>query len=217
MILESRVSFMAAVKRKGFGVVMVALAQNLKTICMHKYYLFVSGRELGVSTWRIIKHDWSKLTPLEFWEYTKKFKLGIDDPCGWSAAWQHHIAHNDHHIEHWTQRALLNGWLGPSINPKVVEEYGCWMPDEAIRETIADWVAASLAYSGEHPVAGKWMWANENLVRKLKDVCTDMQPEISARHGFLEILHHHNLITDGQYREVWMHGMNAKSTPTGAL
>ena len=84
------------------------------------------------------------------------------------------------------------------MSDQMIADYGCWMPDAAIRETVADWIAASMAYSGEMPRAGSWKWGNENLVDKLWLVATDMQPEISARGGFLFFLAAHDLITTEQ-------------------
>lgn len=45
----------------------------LKYVIRHKYFVFVAGRALGVSRWRLIKHDWSKFLPSEWFAYVNYF------------------------------------------------------------------------------------------------------------------------------------------------
>ena len=64
---------------------------------------------------------------------------------------------------------------------------------------IADWMAASYAYSSMWPVAGNWEWGNKNLVKMLLKIEHTAQPEASARGLALQILRRLNMITDEQY------------------
>ena len=47
--------------------------QYLKYIIRHKKYVFIAGRVLKVSIWRLIIHDWSKFLPSEWKAYADYF------------------------------------------------------------------------------------------------------------------------------------------------
>ena len=124
----------------------------LKTL-QHKYFVFVAGRRLGVSLWRLVKHDWSKFTPLELKGYAQAFYGGPGTKADFDAAWAHHIANNDHHPEHYLNKA------GVPDMP---------MSDAAINEMVADWFAASRAYGGHWPVSfDSWGWWNTSGQRQM--------------------------------------------------
>lgn len=46
---------------------------NLKYLARHKWYVLHAGLKLNVPLWRLIVHDWSKLTPIEWFAYTDYF------------------------------------------------------------------------------------------------------------------------------------------------
>lgn len=91
--------------------------------------------------WRLIIHDWSKFLPAESRAYTKRFFQGGCPEGEWKVAWRHHVQHNPHHWEHWSQ----NGELLP-------------MPEVFVREMVADWMAAGKAYAGASNVQD---WLNK--------------------------------------------------------
>lgn len=115
---------------------------HLRNIIVHKYWVYHFGRKLGVSRWRLLKHDMSKFSPVEFWE-SIKFYQGTSSPIppckkanGYSKAWQHHKGRNTHHYEYWTD----NYDSGTTLIP---------MPFECLCEMLADWCAAGRTYQGK--------------------------------------------------------------------
>eukprot|EP00339_Tiarina_fusa_P024597 CAMPEP_0117038472 /NCGR_PEP_ID=MMETSP0472-20121206/27060_1 /TAXON_ID=693140 ORGANISM="Tiarina fusus, Strain LIS" /NCGR_SAMPLE_ID=MMETSP0472 /ASSEMBLY_ACC=CAM_ASM_000603 /LENGTH=161 /DNA_ID=CAMNT_0004748691 /DNA_START=144 /DNA_END=629 /DNA_ORIENTATION=- len=91
----------------------------------------------------MILHDLSKLSPSEFTPYANHF-FG-NSSKHFDEAWKHHYENNDHHIEYWK---------------------GEMVPIEALMEIIADWFAASLAYSHSWPIDGHWEWVEHHLATK---------------------------------------------------
>lgn len=116
---------------------------HLRNIIVHKYWVYQFGSMMGISSWRLLMHDISKFSPIEFWESVKYYQ-GTSSPIpackkdkGYSNAWQHHKGHNPHHYEYWTD----NYDTGMTLIP---------MPFECIEEMIADWCAAGITYSGDN-------------------------------------------------------------------
>lgn len=112
---------------------------HLKTICIHKWYVFLACKDLGI-TWRGIKHDLSKFSPIEFLPGVKYFQ-GNRSPIaaekeekGYSLGWLHHKSHNTHHWEYWLD-----------FNDKGI--YPIEIPYYDMLELIADRVGASKAYN----------------------------------------------------------------------
>ncbi len=198
----------------------------LLKIVKHRIALVKSGRKLGVPLVQILKHDNSKFSFIEFKFYVEAFELGIEKPEH-ASAWRHHWMNNPHHIEYWQEKDLtftryvdrsrgdipnyhafgggtkkkyspnpeIIGWKTESGWPQV------WMPDMFIREMIADWIAASLVYSGQYPKAPRWDWGNAKLVKMLKKLEHHHQPECSSRGFALTLLKAEGMITEEQYKE----------------
>lgn len=166
--------------------ILIGCCSMLGTIAKHRIALYKAGKKLGVPLARLLKHDNSKLHPAEFMPYVRKFKLGIDNREEWNAAWKHHWQHNAHHIEYWLDRDAVGVCT--------------WMPDDCIREMIADWMAASYAYAGEWPKAPNWSWGNEKLLSMLMQLEHTMQPETSSRGFAVALLQSQQLITPEQVK-----------------
>ena len=201
--------------------VVLAIVKTILTISKHRIALAKAGRKLGVSWKRILKHDNSKFHPIEFMQYVAKFELGTNDPEKWATAWQHHWKHNDHHIEYWEDKNLTFT-LSPNIEDgdmanevrigggaKKDWQGPVWMPDCAVREMIADWIAGSLAYSGQYPKAGDWKWGDKNLVDRLMKLEIQPQSETCTRSFAVSLLKENNLITSEQ--------ITAASVPSTSL
>lgn len=133
--------------------------KQLKSLLLHKWYVFLVGRRVGVSLWRLVIHDWSKFMPVEFVNYAR-YKYGVKDTREWSKAWLHHLHYNPHHPEHW-----LLSWHG---NPNFYDEVGEYissfvtllpMPETYVREMIADMSATSKAITGSWNISS---WLNKN-------------------------------------------------------
>ena len=113
---------------------------HLKTILIHKWYVFVFCCKCGIP-FRGIVHDLSKFSPTEFWE-SVRYYTGKSSPInackkdkGYSLAWQHHKGHNSHHYQHWTDN-YDSGKLSAIC-----------MPLTDTLEMLCDYLGASKAYS----------------------------------------------------------------------
>lgn len=137
----------------------------LWSLLKHKWYFFQAGRLTGVSLWGCIIHDWSKFTLTEFPRYARRFFGSDKDESEWAIAWNHHLEHNLHHPEHWSTvwRGRF-GFYATNIGEKTSDNIiALPMPEKYVREMVADWLAASKAYTGSWNIA---KWVNENGPKK---------------------------------------------------
>jgi hypothetical protein len=107
-----------------------------KTICIHKWYVFIECCKEGI-IWQGIVHDLSKFSPSEFIASAKYYNNDGND-LEYQYAWLHHIAHNKHHWEYWVDWSSLTGGY-------VLTE----IPLKYLKEMYADIVGASKAYNKE--------------------------------------------------------------------
>jgi hypothetical protein len=114
--------------------------------------VFIYALRLGVPFLSAVFHDISKFYPVERFAYVKNFynpdgtKRSVRDSTGaydtnkqsdnFKLAWIHH-QRNKHHWQAW-----CNIGDGGTITPIDI-------PEKYIREMIADWCAAGVAYSGK--------------------------------------------------------------------
>ena len=132
----------------------IAHARYLSYLIRHKAYVFRAGLALGVSWWRLIKHDWSKFLPCEWFPYADWFygPLHLESydagacEAAFDVAWNHHQKANDHHWQYW----LLHRDDG-TLQPLP-------MPFAVVLEMVADWIGAGAAL-GAHDTNG-WYQAN---------------------------------------------------------
>lgn len=141
-------------------------------VARHKWFVFVAGLKTGAPLWRLLIHDWSKLTPAEWSAYVETFYQPLDPSIGrgegetevdfvdrliaerkarFNAAWLHHQHRNPHHWQHWLLRAD-DGWVKPLP-----------MPEHFAREMVADWMGAGRAITGEWEV-GSWYERNRDKI-----------------------------------------------------
>ena len=120
-------------------------------VVKHKWFFLQSGLALKVEPRRLISHDWSKFRPsiargmrLLFKTQRspredRKLKLAI-------------MRHKHQEAHHW------EAWVEVTTTASVPVR----IPDPIVREMVADWLAASRAYSGKWPQSQKaWKWYNE--------------------------------------------------------
>lgn len=117
----------------------------------HKWFVFLAGLRTKAPLWRLLIHDWSKLTPSEYFGYQRQFFEERKSPAQWAETWLRHQNRNPHHWEFWVTRTARGA--GRALP----------MPEWAVREMVADWMAASRAYEGEWPQKGSWRWLNDNF------------------------------------------------------
>lgn len=116
------------------------ILKHLKTIFIHKYWVFIYCYKLGIP-WQGIMHDISKFSIVEFKESLKYFQDGKSSPIpiakkeqGYSLAWQHHKGRNPHHYEYWTDNY--------DTGTTYIE-----IPHKYVLEMVADWIAAGITYA----------------------------------------------------------------------
>ena len=125
----------------------------------HKWFMLAAASRIDLPLWRALTHDLSKFTRLELSHYNRQFFGDKGDPKGWAKAWLHHYHHNDHHWEH---------WIVESIHSSIADRDGCIknnclaMSDVCVREMVADWMAASKAYTGSWVMTD---WLSNNLTK----------------------------------------------------
>jgi hypothetical protein len=124
------------------------------SVLLHKWYVFLAGRRLGVPLRQLLVHDLSKFSPAEFGPFARRFGRGTGgklehetEPAEWRAAFEHHWIHNPHHWEYWA------GGDGSFLSA---------MPEEYAREMVADWAGASRAYTGSWSIKD-WYAKNTRL------------------------------------------------------
>lgn len=122
-------------------------------VLRHKWFVFVAGLKVSAPLWRLIIHDWSKLTPAEWGPYVRTF---YDKPRArvgeFDAAWLHHQHANPHHWQHWLLQEDDGGL-------KTLR-----MPEPLVREMVADWMGAGRAITGKWEVES-WYRANQSKIR----------------------------------------------------
>jgi len=119
---------------------------------------------MGVPLWIGIVHDWTKYLPIEWGAYVRQFfnsdgtdrkvrdSTGAYDPAKqeeeFRIAWTHH-----ERLKHHWQAWVCIGDRG-TLEPIPI-------PEVYVREMIADWIGAGIAYSGKANPIG-WYEANKD-------------------------------------------------------
>lgn len=127
--------------------------KNLRYIIRHKRFVWIAGRKLRVPIIRLLIHDWSKLSIMEWTAYTDYF---YGEQCSdslkrlrerdFQRAWLHHIHWNKHHWQHFVLFDDPTGFSTRS-NPQCLR-----MPIVYVREMVADWIGAGMAIHGRDDV-----------------------------------------------------------------
>lgn len=136
-------------------------------IARHKWFVLRAGLKTHAPLWRLLIHDWSKMTPAEWGPYVRSFygKEGRTPEVrsAFDGAWLHHQHNNPHHWQHWVLRQD-NGEV------KVIQ-----MPEKFVREMIADWAGAGRAITGKWEVA---TWYDANAEKMLLHPATRVLVEL---------------------------------------
>lgn len=118
---------------------------------------------------RLICHDWSKFSLLEFLVYADHFhppssskqngdSRNIND---FHVAFKHHIERQDHHAEHWWAPENFKMPTTPEYRREMSQSSSTKrMVDVAVCEMVVDWHAAEMSYGGRVPLPnrGTWKW-----------------------------------------------------------
>ncbi len=134
-------------------------------VARHKWFVLLAGVGVHAPLWRLLIHDWSKMTPAEWFPYVRKFygswgradSLAHADAiqaavnAAFDKAWLHHQHRNPHHWQHWILREDDG------------ETQALRMPDQLVREMVADWMGAGRAITGKWGCA-EWYTANAERI-----------------------------------------------------
>lgn len=144
--------------------------QYLRYVIRHKWYVFVAGLSLRVPLWQLIIHDWSKFLPSEWFPYVDYFyggpwvaanhgdqrlHLGERYTQPWvdrrfNEAWNRHQKRQPHHWQFW----LLTMDSGETAPLE--------MPENYVREMVADWIGAGHAITGDGSLKRTAEWYAKN-------------------------------------------------------
>lgn len=151
---------------KGQQAYLVSLADHIR-------YVQEAGKRIGVPLSRLDIHDQSKYEKEEFVPYANYFwnedgtprterNNDLNIEYAFTLAWMHHLQHNDHHWQHWIfPDRYANKML---LKKKVMTPNGVVrMPEICVREMIADWMGASMAYTGSWDMV-EWLTSNTERV-----------------------------------------------------
>ena len=139
----------------------IAIAYMNK-VTEHIQFVIDAGRKLGVPDYQILYHDNSKFGAVEFTAYARHF-YGGGNPKGLAYAYLHHLHHNPHHWEHWCFSS--NFGKGEDDGETSGTENGALeMPMLYVKEMVADWIGASLAYTGSDDMS-RWLSDNVKQIR----------------------------------------------------
>lgn len=136
----------------------MAIARDyFDVLCTHIFSVHEAARKLGMREQDYIWHDLSKLSPEEFEPYALHFKGG-GAPALFAPAWLHHINNNPHHWQYW----IFPDGYAPSGS---YSESGVLpMPERYATEMVADWMGASIAYTGSDDMSS-WLMSHMETIR----------------------------------------------------
>lgn len=141
-----------------YGITEPQVRSYLKSLFSHIGYVREACERLQIPLQQAKVHDYSKFNLAEFPYYVRQFHGDKADPDGFARAWLHHIHNNPHHWQHW----LFADGFTPDDS---CVESGCVeMPEEYAAEMVADWMGASMAYTGSWDLAG-WLSQNTPKIR----------------------------------------------------
>jgi hypothetical protein len=134
---------------------------HIAALCGHITYVREAGKKLNVSKEQLMVHDASKWSREEFVGYAQNFhgnKAGVRVVDEFANAWLNHIHHNPHHWQHWI--------FPDGFTPKesAVENGTVYMPPAYALEMVADWMGASMSYTGSWDMAD-WLQKNMSKIK----------------------------------------------------
>jgi hypothetical protein len=155
---EIKLSFVVNLEENNyFGIPENVAKEYIKTLQTHIGCVIEASKKLEVPKCQLIIHDDSKWSEIEFCGYALHFKGG-GAPDRFAKAWLHHIHNNPHHWQYW----LFSDGYSPEDSH--VENGAIEMPSYYALEMIADWMGASMAYTGTEDMSD-WLIKNIPKIR----------------------------------------------------
>lgn len=141
-----------------------------------------AGKRIGVGRQQLLEHDASKFWVDEFEPYANYFYLPDGQPryrdsisdriqSDFDYAWLHHIHYNPHHWQHWILR-------NDDTSLHVLE-----MPYTYIHEMVADWMGASMAYTGSWDMTD-WLQGNLKKIILHKNTAEILRDYLQHQLGY---------------------------------
>ena len=147
----------------------------------HKFCVFRECLRLKVPIIQALTHDNSKFSTKEFggylhwfhdvqgtlfnggytWEFTKHEELKAD----FDAAWNNHIHNNPHHWQYW-----------------LIEDRAISMPENFVREMVADWAGFSICKTGKNDVSTWYPQQRMNLHPRTRGT---VEALLATHYGFI--------------------------------
>lgn len=181
MKLENKVRFIRDVEY--FGMDETIAEKYIETLKSHIKYVVEAGHKIGVSPEQLDIHDDSKWFETEFVGYALHFQGG-GSPDKFSRSWLHHIHNNPHHWQYWL--------FADNYSPKNsnVENGAVEMPRYYALEMIADWMGASMAYTGSWDMT-EWLANNMSKIRLHSRTAEYIASELDHL-GYAGVVYKHN-------------------------
>ena len=124
----------------------------LKVVLRHKWFVFLACRRLGVPLWIALVHDWRKFLPRQWFPYARNFyepdgtkRPGNRADSGdksFQLAWLDHQRAR----HHWQAWCVIEDAENGAAVLTLLE-----IPEVYLRERLADWMGAGLAYDSYKP------------------------------------------------------------------
>lgn len=146
-----------------YGVDGAVAVQYYNMACKHIECVIEVGRKLGVPDEQLVLHDLSKFGQAEFPAYARHF-YGGGSPAEFAYAFNHHLHNNPHHWQHWCFPTPYDDLDDGRESDSNVQNSALEMPEVYVREMVADWIGASVAYSGS-PVLTDWLLKHAARIR----------------------------------------------------
>lgn len=162
----------------------MAYAQSLEA---HVRCVREAGAMIGVDKHLLLRHDASKFTYDEFPSYAMQFHgpkpEGLLTPLAncFASAWLHHIHHNPHHWQHW----IFPDGFTPKHSD--VEKGVVRMPGALALEMVADWMGASMAYTGSWDMQD-WLYKNMPRIRVHSETASHLRSILDAL-GYADVIY----------------------------
>lgn len=144
----------------------------------HKWFVLRAGLRLKVPLWRLLIHDLTKLLPSE-WRGHAQYQFGLRTETSRLAFYRAARAHHERNKHHWQKWAVIyasqpdddpfvhhwpyalirdNGTIvcskcGVALQSKL---HGMEIPDNYIREMVADWAGSRRARHGTWDIDAWW-------------------------------------------------------------
>ena len=138
-----------------YGVEPAVAVQYYNVLCKHIECVIETGRKLGVPDEQLVLHDLSKFGVDEFPVYARNF-YGGGATAEFAYAFNHHLHHNPHHWQHWCFPTPYDDRDDGAMSNSNVVGSALAMPETFVREMVANWVGASMAYNGS-PDLTAWL------------------------------------------------------------